>query len=197
MNAHDVRAAEPGHEPEPSRPPIDLAWIGAQRRRARELQARSRVIRACARTQSARASGLLAHAIGVYLSTPHVAAQPVARVERTAAAGETPRVVRTRVVRTTRGGAAVGASARALPEEDAPEPQRWSGCPVLSERVVFDARDERWVVREVDARTVPGAHGERCLILENHERVRRLWVYPAGWARLPGESLLALGETGY
>ncbi len=84
----------------------------------------------------------------------------------------------------------------AEPGHGATVARQWSGCPVLAERVVFGSRDERWVVREVDARNVPGARGERCLILENHERVRRLWVYPAGWSRLPDEALLAIGEAG-
>ena len=193
MNAHDVGGAEPDQDREPSRWPIidpasvDLAWIEAQRGRAQALRARARVIRARAMAENARASGLLADAIGVYLSRTPAGPRPAGRAARAASRP-------TQVVRMP--AAAVGASARELPKDEAHEPRRWSGCPVLAERVVFDSRDERWVVREVDARTVPGTHGDRCLILENHERVRRLWAYPAGWSRLPDEALLEMGETG-
>jgi hypothetical protein len=50
----------------------------------------------------------------------------------------------------------------------------------------------RWQVREVDARYVPAARGDRCLIFDAETVVRRLWVYPAEWRQMPGDELLRL-----
>lgn len=50
----------------------------------------------------------------------------------------------------------------------------------------------RWRVREVDARCVPAAQGDRCLIFDAESVVRRLWVYPAEWRQMPGDELLRL-----
>lgn len=51
---------------------------------------------------------------------------------------------------------------------------------------------ERWTITEVDARDVPGARGDYCLICESDLSVRRLWKYPADWHRVEDEKLLAL-----
>ena len=50
----------------------------------------------------------------------------------------------------------------------------------------------RWQVREVDARCVPAARGDRCLIFDAESVVRRLWDYPADWRQMPAEELLRL-----
>jgi hypothetical protein len=52
--------------------------------------------------------------------------------------------------------------------------------------------NERWTVREVDARRVPGARADRCLICESGEVVRRLWEYPKNWTELDDEALWKL-----
>jgi hypothetical protein len=60
-------------------------------------------------------------------------------------------------------------------------------------RVVYcDADGTRWQVREVDAHAVPGARGHRCLLFEGEGVVRRVWNYPADWARLPPSDLVSL-----
>ena len=51
---------------------------------------------------------------------------------------------------------------------------------------------ERWTVAEVDARDVPGARGNCCLICESDLSVRRLWTYPADWHRMEDGKLLGL-----
>jgi hypothetical protein len=61
-------------------------------------------------------------------------------------------------------------------------------------RTFTDGDGLHWTLSERDARHVPGARGERCLILENDAIVRRLWVYPADWSELPTEALMALAS---
>ncbi len=57
-------------------------------------------------------------------------------------------------------------------------------------------RDEvTWFVREVDARRVPGARGERCLIYETEGVVRRVWTFPTDWPSLSDDALWQLTET--
>jgi hypothetical protein len=51
---------------------------------------------------------------------------------------------------------------------------------------------ERWTVTEMDARDVPGARGNCCLICECDLAVRRLWSYPDDWHRMEDARLLAL-----
>ena len=58
--------------------------------------------------------------------------------------------------------------------------------------VVEHGTGRRWQVREVDARCVPAARGDRCLIFDAECVVRRLWSYPANWRQLPGDELLRL-----
>ena len=57
---------------------------------------------------------------------------------------------------------------------------------------VDDGPAECWDVRELDSRDVPGARSDRCLVFENHQRVRRVWNYPGEWTTLPAAELLAL-----
>ena len=52
--------------------------------------------------------------------------------------------------------------------------------------------DQRWTVTEMDARDVPGARADHCLICESDLSVRRLWQYPADWHRFEDGKLLAL-----
>ena len=61
---------------------------------------------------------------------------------------------------------------------------------LLKRWIVRDS--ERWTISEVDAREVPGARGDSCLICESDFSVRRLWSYPADWDRIEDARLLAL-----
>lgn len=49
-----------------------------------------------------------------------------------------------------------------------------------------------WLICEVDARSVPGARADRCLVCQNEQVVRRLWAYPAAWHELSDVALIAL-----
>jgi hypothetical protein len=51
-----------------------------------------------------------------------------------------------------------------------------------------------WSVREIDARGVPGARGETCLIFEWPEAVRRVWTFPRNWWELDDEALWLVRE---
>jgi hypothetical protein len=65
----------------------------------------------------------------------------------------------------------------------------------VATRVVMDAHGNEWVVREVETPQA-WAHRERCLIFSSPSVVRRLWRYPAAWARLSSRELLDLAEGG-
>lgn len=49
-----------------------------------------------------------------------------------------------------------------------------------------------WTVREVSADGIPAARGPRCLIFAKPGVLRVVWDYPAAWATLNPEELLAL-----
>ena len=51
---------------------------------------------------------------------------------------------------------------------------------------------DHWLICEVDARAVPGARADRCLVCQNEQVVRRLWAYPAAWHELSDVALIAL-----
>ena len=53
------------------------------------------------------------------------------------------------------------------------------------------------MVAEVDARHVPGACSDYCLIRETDSQMRRIWHYPADWDRLDDAALVALFEAPY
>ncbi|MFL5560228.1 MAG: hypothetical protein ACJ79K_02025 [Gemmatimonadaceae bacterium] len=53
------------------------------------------------------------------------------------------------------------------------------------------------MVAEVDARHVPGACRDYCLIRETDSQMRRIWHYPADWDRLDDAALVALFEAPY
>lgn len=60
-------------------------------------------------------------------------------------------------------------------------------------RVVREAGGGRgWRVWVVDARHVPGAQGDRCLIFDSGTCLRRVWTIPDDWESMPPEALLAL-----
>lgn len=61
----------------------------------------------------------------------------------------------------------------------------------LLKRRILSGTDH-WLITEVDARGVPGARADRCLICQNEQVVRRLWAYPATWHELSDEALVAL-----
>jgi hypothetical protein len=49
-----------------------------------------------------------------------------------------------------------------------------------------------WTVREIDSAHIPGSHGPRCLVYENSEVVRRIWIFPETWMTMPADALLRL-----
>ena len=51
------------------------------------------------------------------------------------------------------------------------------------------------MVSEADARGVPGAQNDSCLICETESAIRRIWHYPADWHRLDDEKLIALFDA--
>jgi len=60
-------------------------------------------------------------------------------------------------------------------------------------RVVYDdTTGARWRVREVDARSVPGARADRCLLFEGEGVIRRVWNYPRDWSHLPPDEMVKL-----
>ena len=54
---------------------------------------------------------------------------------------------------------------------------------------------DRTLIAEVDARQVPGAQNDYCLIHETDMTMRRLWRYPQDWNQLDDAKLLALFEA--
>lgn len=54
---------------------------------------------------------------------------------------------------------------------------------------------ERSLIAEFDARDIPGAWGDQCLIRSTEAAMRRIWSYPADWHRLDDEKLVALFEA--
>ena len=65
---------------------------------------------------------------------------------------------------------------------------------VLLKRLVV--RDgERVTVAELDARGVPGALRESCLICESDYAVRRIWRYPSDWQQLDDARVSALFDA--
>jgi len=57
--------------------------------------------------------------------------------------------------------------------------------------VVVDRAGVEWTVREVET-PQPWARGERCLVLNSRECVRRVWRYPRDWRSLDADVLLRL-----
>ena len=51
-----------------------------------------------------------------------------------------------------------------------------------------------WHVRELDTRKIPGALGDRCLVFESPEVIRRVWLFPANWWELDDGALWQYGE---
>jgi len=106
---------------------------------------------------------------------------------------------------TTRSRNRVAASTESVdgPEASTTADGFWAHRTVFASRIIAgknsrgtgtidDPASETWHVREIDARHIPGAKAERCLVFENRERVRRLWSYPENWETLPPPELLAL-----
>jgi len=50
----------------------------------------------------------------------------------------------------------------------------------------------QWIVREVNARGVPGARRDTCLICESAEVIRRIWDFPSDWRVVDDEALWKL-----
>jgi len=50
----------------------------------------------------------------------------------------------------------------------------------------------QWRVREVDATSIPGARGRRCLIFDSDGIVRRVWAFPDSWAGLDDDDVWSL-----
>lgn len=67
------------------------------------------------------------------------------------------------------------------------------GTPV---RVLRDGRSGRkWRVWVADTRHVPGALGDRCLLYDTGEWVRRVWRVPDDWGRMAPAALIQLAEA--
>ncbi|NUO63118.1 MAG: hypothetical protein HOQ11_00840 [Gemmatimonadaceae bacterium] len=64
---------------------------------------------------------------------------------------------------------------------------------ILLKRRVLSGH-ERWLIAEVDARAVPGARADRCLVCQSDQVVRRMWEYPPNWYSLSETALAALCE---
>ncbi|MEP6990486.1 MAG: hypothetical protein ABJA80_06100 [bacterium] len=60
--------------------------------------------------------------------------------------------------------------------------------------VVVDRHGVEWAVREVITPQV-WAKGQRCLVLNSRECVRRVWSYPRTWRALDADELLRLGTA--
>ena len=58
--------------------------------------------------------------------------------------------------------------------------------------VIVDRDGVEWAVREVPTPQT-WAHGDRCLVLNSRDCVRRIWDYPPHWRELDADALLALG----
>jgi len=56
---------------------------------------------------------------------------------------------------------------------------------------------ERVLISEVDARTVPGASRDSCLICESEGSIRRIWSFPDDWQQMGDATLLALFDAPY
>lgn len=79
---------------------------------------------------------------------------------------------------------------RGIDEKNMRQHERCAAAAVAMRQI---SRDEAmWIVREVDARHVPGARGERCLIYETDGIVRRVWTFPTDWAALSDDALWEL-----
>ena len=63
-----------------------------------------------------------------------------------------------------------------------------------SRRYLHASDDRIWIVEEMDARHVPGAKAERCLVFSTGSITRRVWEYPANWMALPDAELQALSR---
>jgi hypothetical protein len=55
-------------------------------------------------------------------------------------------------------------------------------------RVVVHA-GRTWTIREMEVGSHPWALGDRCLICEDGNVVRRFWVYPEDWRSIAGDAL--------
>jgi hypothetical protein len=60
--------------------------------------------------------------------------------------------------------------------------------------VIVDRAGIEWTVREVET-PQSWARGDRCLVLNSRECVRRLWRYPTDWRVLDADALLDLGTA--
>jgi hypothetical protein len=88
-------------------------------------------------------------------------------------------------------------------KHDEPHATFWAHAVVFGTRTIIalprENNDGRgglagtvWTVREVDTRHIPGSRGPRCLVYENSEIVRRVWLFPTTWVTLSADELLRL-----
>jgi hypothetical protein len=61
-----------------------------------------------------------------------------------------------------------------------------------SQERLLQRGSRQWIVREVNARGVPGARRDTCLLCESAEVIRRIWDFPANWRTVDDESLWKL-----
>lgn len=65
--------------------------------------------------------------------------------------------------------------------------------PVSVEFTQFvDGTSVEWSVVEVDATSVPGRRGTRCLVFSRRDCIRRVWDYPPDWRTLDAAGLSEL-----
>jgi hypothetical protein len=61
-----------------------------------------------------------------------------------------------------------------------------------SQERLLQRGSRQWIVREVNARGVPGARRDTCLLCESAEVIRRIWDFPANWRTVDDEALWKL-----
>lgn len=74
-------------------------------------------------------------------------------------------------------------------DADASRAPLWDAADALCFR---DADGVAWRVVECEARHVPGACGDRCLVFLSENVVRRVWDFPRDWRTMPPQALDAL-----
>ncbi len=67
-----------------------------------------------------------------------------------------------------------------------------SGTVIGTEREYLDQAGVQWRVIEVDARGVPAARRERCLLFCSMSAIRRVWQYPDEWFGVEAEELATM-----
>jgi hypothetical protein len=67
-----------------------------------------------------------------------------------------------------------------------------SGPIIGGEREYLDQAGVQWRVVEVDARSVPAAQRDRCLLFCSISAIRRVWQYPDEWFGVEPDELTTI-----